>query len=315
MKNGSLFGWLSVGLLFSLALTTTAHTLSQPATTQTPSASRTQVVMLGTGTPNADPERSGPSVAIVIGDTPYLVDFGPGVVRRAAAAFQNGIRALDVKNLRIAFATHLHSDHTVGLADLIFTPWVLERDTPLQLFGPKGIKDMAAHILAAYQHDIDVRLNGLEPANPQGYKVKAHEIKAGIVYKDQNVTVTAFPVKHGSWKEAFGYRFETADRTIVISGDCTPSATIIENCMGCDLLIHEVYSEKGFVTRPPVWQKYHSNFHTSTRELADIAAKAKPKLLVLYHQLYWGASDDDLVKEVEQFYPGKVVSARDLATY
>src|SRR6266567_2439701 len=49
-----------------------------------------QIVLLGTGTPNADPDRSGPSVAIVVNDTPYLVDFGPGVVRRASAAFQKG---------------------------------------------------------------------------------------------------------------------------------------------------------------------------------------------------------------------------------
>jgi ribonuclease BN (tRNA processing enzyme) len=135
------------------------------------------------------------------------------------------------------------------------------------------------------------------------------------VYKDKNVTVKAFLVNHGSWSEAYGFRFETPDRTIVISGDCRPSPAIIQNCNGCDMLIHEVYSQSGFATRPPEWQKYHSRYHTSTRELAELASKARPSLLVLYHQLFWGTSEDDLLKEISASYSGKVVSGRDLDVY
>jgi ribonuclease BN (tRNA processing enzyme) len=90
---------------------------------------------------------------------------------------------------------------------------------------------------------------------------------------------------------------------------------VIKNCNGCDVLIHEVYSEAGFATRPPVWQRYHSKFHTSSRELADTATKAKPGLLILYHQLFWGTSEDQLVDEVRQFYKGRVVSGSDLAVF
>src|ERR1051325_7744412 len=118
---------------------------------QAASQKKTESVLLGTGTPNADPERSGPAVAIVVNDTPYLIDFGPGVVRRAAAAFNRGIRGLEVKNLKPAFVTNLHSDHTVGYADLIFTPWTLDRKEPLEVYGPRGIKAMTEHILAAYK--------------------------------------------------------------------------------------------------------------------------------------------------------------------
>lgn len=285
---------------------------SEPAS---PVQHSTQIVLLGTGTPNADPDRSGPSVAIVINDTPYLVDFGPGVVRRAAAAFRKGITGLEVKKLNRAFVTHLHSDHTAGYSDLILTPWVLERTDPLEVFGPKGIKAMTTHLLEAYREDIGIRLHGGEPSNKTGYKVIAHEIKAGIVYKDANVTVKAFKVDHGSWPEAYGFRFETANRTIVISGDCRPSASVIENCNGCDVLIHEVYSEAGFAKRPSEWQKYHSRYHTSSRELAQIATKARPGLLVLYHQLFWGVSEEDLLKEVRAGYSGKVVSGHDLDVY
>jgi len=305
-------------VLFIIALVTfsSASTYTDKFESETANRnSKTQIVILGTGNPNADPDRSGPSLAIVANDTPYLIDFGPGVVRRAAAAARKGIKALEAKNLNVAFATHLHTDHTVGLPDLIFTPWVLERSAPLELYGPPGIKKMARLILEAYDEDIRIRLDGLEPANETGFKVNAHEIKPGIVYKDKNVTVKAFAVRHGSWKQAFGYRFETSDRVIVISGDTAPSDSIIEACNGCDVLIHEVYSTEKFATRPPVWQKYHSSFHTSTRELAEIAAKARPGLLVLYHQLYWGATDEDLVREIEQTYKVRVVSARDLDIY
>src|SRR5437868_2055532 len=131
-------------------------------------AGKTQVVLLGTGTPNADPERSGPAVAVVVNDTPYLIDFGPGIVRRAAAAFQKGVTGLKVDKLKTAFVTHLHSDHTTGYADMIFTPWTLERKEPLQVFGPKGIKAMTGHLLKAYSQDIDIRIHGGEPSNHTG---------------------------------------------------------------------------------------------------------------------------------------------------
>jgi ribonuclease BN (tRNA processing enzyme) len=299
-------------LPFVLALTLAgASAVDSKGDVRTP----VQIVLLGTGTPNADPDRSGPSVAIVVNNTPYLVDFGPGLVRRAAAAVRRGIKGLAVRNLNRVFVTHLHSDHTTGYPDLVFTPWVLERKEPLEVYGPKGIKAMTGHILKAYREDVDIRLRGGEPSNKTGYKVIAHEIKPGVVYKDENVTVKAFLVNHGSWREAYGFRFETPDRTIVISGDCRPSPSVIQNCNGCDVLIHEVYSQAGFATRPPEWQKYHSRYHTSSRELAALASRARPGLLVLYHQLFWGTSEDDLLKEVRAGYSGKVVSGRDLDVY
>ncbi len=302
-------------VLLILSLLTAIWLAEERSFNATRSQNKTQIVLLGAGTPNADPDRSGPAVAIVVNDTPYVGDCGPGVVRRAAAAARKGVKGLAVEKLRRLFVTHLHSDHTVGLPDFIFTPAVLERDAPLEIYGPPGIRKMTDHILKAYAEDINIRLRGLEPAKPRGYEVRASEIKPGVVYRDENVTVKAFPVKHGSWKHAFGFRFETADRTVVISGDCAPSESVIENCNGCDVLIHEVYSTTGFARRPPEWQRYHSNFHTSSKELAEIAAKAKPGLLILYHQLLWGATPDQLLEEIRQSYQGKVVYGNDLDVY
>lgn len=275
----------------------------------------TSVVMLGTGTPNADPERSGPAVAIVVDETSYLIDCGPGVVRRAAAAAeQAGINALSAENLKKLFVTHLHSDHTVGYPDLILTPWVLGRDEPLEVYGPPGIEQMTEHLLAAYKQDIQIRLDGLEPANDQGYRVNTHIIEPGIIYRDSNITVEAFAVQHGSWP-AYGFVCQTAERKIVISGDTRPVESIVEHAAGCDILIHEVYSAKRFAKRSPEWQKYHADVHTSTRELADLASRTKPGLLILYHQLFWGCTDEELLAEIRENYDGPVVSGKDLEVY
>ncbi|MBV9216984.1 MAG: MBL fold metallo-hydrolase [Acidobacteria bacterium] len=277
--------------------------------------SGTQIVLLGTGNPNPDPNRWGPATAIVINGAAYIVDAGSGVVRRAQAAFEKGISALATPRLRISFITHLHSDHTLGYPDLILTPAIQGRNGPLEVYGPKGLSSMTDNILKAYAEDISVRVNGLEKGNPAAYRVNVHEIKPGVIYKDENVTVTAFLVQHATWEQAFGYKFETKDRTIVISGDCVPSQSVIDACNGCDVLIHEVYSQAGFLKRPEQWQKYHASAHTSSYQLADLAAKAKPKLLVLYHQLVWSSTFEDLLQEVQERYKGKVVNGNDLDVY
>jgi ribonuclease Z len=276
---------------------------------------QTQIIFLGTGTPNPDPAHAGSSIAIVVNNQAYLVDFGPGLVRQAAALsprYGGNIDALSVKNLTIAFLTHLHSDHTTGYPDLIFTPWVMGRDKPLEVYGPAGIQDMTKHILKAYREDIRIRLDGLEPATENGWKVNTHEIKDGIIYKDQNIEVEAFLVEHGNWENAYGFIFTTPDRKIAISGDTKPCQKLIDKCQGVDVLIHEVYSQEQLQYRTKFWQNYHPQFHTSTVELAEIANQIKPDLLLLYHQLAWGTTDEELVKEITKTYTGKVISAKDL---
>ncbi len=309
--------WVAALALIALACRSQAPQAgdSDARTGKAQSEYRTKVVLLGTGTPNADPERSGPAVAIVVDSTSYLIDLGPGVVRRAAAAYQAGIEGLQASRLRTAFITHLHSDHTLGYADFIFTPWVLERDVPAEVYGPSGLQEMTDHLLAAYERDIRIRLDGLEPANSEGYKVNVHEIEPGLIYEDQLVQVTAFPVQHGSWSQAFGFRFDTPDRSIVISGDARPSPSIVQACQGCDVLIHEVYSQAGFEQRDPVWQTYHSNFHTSAPALGEIAAEARPGMLILYHQLLWGATPSQLVEEIMVKYDGTIIYGNDLDVY
>ncbi len=277
-------------------------------------AQPTRVVLLGTGNPGLDPDRSGPATAIVVNGRAYLVDFGPGVVRRAAAAFRTkAVAALDPVKITVAFVTHLHSDHTVGYPDLIFSPWTVGRRVPLEVYGPKGIKAMTEHILAAYQVDIETRTNpqGNQREFPQGHRVNAHEVAPGVIYKDENVTVTAFPTRHAM--ESYGYRFQTADRSIVISGDTNPAQATIDACRGCDVLIHEAHTPAWLATRPATFNEFSERFHTTTPQLADLARAAKPKLLILYH--YNGLSYEELMSDVLSRYPGAFVIGRDLDVY
>jgi ribonuclease BN (tRNA processing enzyme) len=289
-------------------------------------ASTTQVVMLGTGTPLPDPDRAGPSTAVVVKGTPYIVDAGTGLVRRAAAARDKGVLALRPVNLKIAFLTHLHSDHTLGLPDLMITPWIMGRTEPLELYGPPGTQAMVNHVLEAYEVDRKIRTQGMEHSNNTGWRVNVHEIRPGVVFRDSNVTVTAFPVRHGN-VDAYGYRFATPDRTIVITGDTSPTSAVAENCHGCDILIAEAYTMASFNLVPPAWQQYRRAFHTSALELAGMATAAKPGLLILFHRGNAGCdqadtdkcrdagSEERLLKEVRDGYAGRVVAAHDLDVF
>lgn len=290
---------------------------------------KTKLVLLGTGTPNACPNASGPASAVVVGDRAYLVDFGPGVVRQAAKAYHQGIDALRPDLLTVAFCTHLHTDHTAGYPDLIFTPWVLERQSPLQVYGPKGIRHMTEHILAAYSTDIDFRLHGFEKANEVGYQVQATEIEPGIIYQDDRVIVEAFSVSHGTL-ESYAYKFTTADKVIVISGDTAPLEIVAEKAKDCDILLHEVEYTAGITAREPKWQRYHREVHTLSIDLAEVAKKATPKLLVTYHRIYHMNIQDNqkdleyemawrcekILEEIRDAgYDGVVVNGQDLDVF
>lgn len=258
--------------LVALILTTAAH-------------AATQVVLLGTGTPPADPDRSGAATAVVVDGTP--------------------------------------SDHTVGYPDLILTPWVLGRRVPLEVYGPSGIVHMTEHVLEAYSADFATRTKDRAlytvGAFPEGHAVNAHEIKPGVVYKDANVTVTAFATKHAM--ESYGYRFDTADRRIVISGDTNPTQATIDACRGCDVLIHEVLTHD-WLARRPDFHAYAAQHHTTTTQLTELAKQAKPGLLILYHASLSlrPAVDAErsppavLLNEMSR-YPGRVVVGRDLDVY
>ncbi len=275
----------------------------------------TKLIVLGSGTPNPDPNRAGSGYAVVVDETPYLIDFGPGIIRRAASMsppWGGKIEAMTVKNFEHAFLTHIHSDHSAGLADLLLTPWIMGRDKKLNLFGPKGLEQMASSTLEAFKDDINYRIYGTQPSNKIGYKFNFHLLTEGLIYEDENVSVEAFTVPHGSFDDAYGFRFTTKDKVIVFSGDTGPSKTLEKFAAGADILVHEVYSNAGFLKKTKDWQLYHQGHHTSTFEVGEIASRAKPKLLLLSHILFWGSTTDEILRETQSTYKGEIKIAEDL---
>lgn len=275
-----------------------------------PAPDRSSILILGVGSPQINAERSGTCIGVIVRGTIYLFDAGPGVEHRmfeARARANNGIQ-----NIGPLFITHLHSDHTLGIPAVLYH--VRDMSKPFSIYGPPGIKNMMMHILAAWQEDRDMRVEGLEHANPVRWETDVHEVTSGTVFHDANVSVKAFEVAHGSWKHALGYRIEAPDRTIVISGDTSPTDAIVQACNGCDVLLHEVVWEN---PAGPPRGEYMKEFHTSPAELGDIATRAKAKMVIMYHSVLLGAriQPSDFIRAVMAKYHGPVMYARDLDSY
>ena len=274
-----------------------------------------RLIMLGTGSPIPDPKAFGPATAIVIGSRILLVDAGPGVTRQlAAAGFPR------IKEVEATFLTHLHSDHTLGYPDLVFTTWIMGRRSPLVVFGPSGLKRMTARLMDAWREDIDVRISGLERESREWLAVDVREIGPGTIYAKDGVRVTAFPVRHAEWKHAFGYRFDVPGRSITISGDAAPSEALVVAARGTDVLVHEVYIEGRLKPedRPggDRWPEYMRSAHTSNVELGRLASAVAPGLLVLHHVLRMGGTDEELLAGIRAGgYTGRVAIAKDLDVF
>lgn len=260
-----------------------------------------------------EPTKYQSSLAVIVGDCSYIVDCGGGTIQRLSQARAKGLEALAPPKLTHLFLTHLHPDHTVGLPDFIIAPWVEGRKRPLHIYGPQKTDQLVNGLLFAYEIGIAEHRDGEAGVN-HPLLVETHDITTGIVYHDALVTVEAFPVSHGGL-EAYGLKFITPDKTIVISGDTCPVDIMLEQAKGCDILVHEVYSADAWQRKPVQWQGYHQRVHTSTIELAKIASKTRPDLLVLVHQLTWDTTDEAMLAELTALYDGKVVSGKDLDVF
>lgn len=272
------------------------------------------LIVLGSGMPVPDPERAGPAYAVVFGDRTFLFDAGAGVMRRVAAA------GLPIDGVTAAFLTHLHSDHTLGLPDLLLTTWVMGRRGPFPLVGPPGTRRMVDHLLAAWQEDITTRIEGLERGQPAGPGVTVVELDGGVVYDSAGVRIEAIKVPHGEFAVSLAYVIRLPTRTIVLSGDSAPTDALIAAATGADLLVHEVYPEVRLKPEPrpggEAWPAYMRSVHTSDVELGRLAAKSGAKQLLLSHIVRMGGTDAELFAGVRRGgYRGVVKIAQDLQAY
>src|ERR1700730_3619014 len=273
----------------------------------------TKVVVLGSGTPAADTRHGGISVAVVVNGQPYIIDCGPGFWRDSQAstpAYGGKIAALEPKKLTLLFLPHLTFDHVV----------------PPRVYVQPGTENMVNHLMQAYTKNIYIQMFGLERTNATGWKFLAKEVLPGEVYKDNNVRITAYQNKHGSWDYSYAYRVVTykpdgtVDRTIVLSGDTALFDGMEEDYAGADILFHAAYSfdpkTNPYDAKAPVSVSYMNAFHTSTEQLAGVLKKVNPKVAVIYHYVTFtpaNATDQErAVKEIKSFgYNGVVVQSQD----
>jgi Metal-dependent hydrolases of the beta-lactamase superfamily III len=124
------------------------------------------------------------------------------------------MEAITVKNFEHAFLTHIHSDHSAGLADLLQSPWIMGRDKKLNLFGPKGLEQMESSPLEALEEDVYHRIYGTHPSNKIGYKDNFRLLAEGLIYEDENVSDEAIAVPHGTFDAAYGLKFQTKEKVI-----------------------------------------------------------------------------------------------------
>ena len=269
-----------------------------------------EVILLGTGYPRPDPQRAGPSTAVVVGDKFFIIDAGRGVMIRLAAT------ELPQKQLATVFLTHLHSDHTAGLPDLFNTTWVIyKRKTPLQLYGPPGVEGLAKAIAEFFKEDIHIRRDLTEMLPTSGAKISPHAIREGVVYQDPEVKVTAFLVDHAPVRPAFGYRFDAYRKAVVISGDTTLSENLIKHARGADVLIHEAYLPEELDKRdkPEVAARL-KRYHSTPEQAGTAAQQAGVKLLVLSH-LVPGNDEKTYAERAAKTFSGRILVGEDLMRF
>lgn len=273
-----------------------------------------QVTLLGTGNPRPSLDRFGPSTLIEAGTQRVLLDVGRGVSQRL---FEVGQRDA-LTSIDLVVFSHLHSDHVVGLPDLWLTAWVFGRARPWTIVGPQGTADMSRHLEAAYAADIGIRSKD-EGFPRAGATLEARDVAPGVVYERDGLKVTAFLVDHGpEAKPAFGYRFDYAGRSAVVSGDTRVSESLVEHAAGADVVVHEVVSPEVEMRRAQVQgaralERIVAR-HTSPEQAGELFARIKPRLAVFSHIVPSPTTAEDLIGPTRRTYKGPLSIGYDLMT-
>jgi ribonuclease Z len=263
-----------------------------------------KITLIGTGGgPIVNPRRFGISTLVAADIQRLLFDCGRGATLRLAEA---GEALGDISKL---FLTHLHSDHIVGLPDLLLTPWGAgQRRVPFEVWGPNGTREMMDYLQKAF--DFDIRVRSVTNQNKDGIRVVSHDINEGIVFDSNGIRVTAFLVDHGTVKPAFGYRVDYGGHSVALSGDTRFSENLIQFSRGVDVLIHEAADEEAVQRFTPEQRERTNALHTTAEQAGEVFARVKPRLAVYSH----AGESQNIIARTRTTYSGPLESGDDLMT-
>lgn len=270
------------------------------------SAAYMEVTLLGTGTPVPSIERLGPATAVEVNGRFFIFDSGRGTTIRLHQA------GISLSKIEHVFLTHLHSDHISGLSDLWLTSWIWQRSNKLKLTGPKGTQALAKHLTLAHQADLHYRTKHTK-LNKTLFEITSHDIASeGVVYDSNGVKITAFLVNHSPVEPAYGYRIDSGEQSIVISGDTTYSKNLIQFSKNVDLLIHEIAAaDADILARNPRLKKIMS-YHTTPEQAVNVLKVTKPKATVFTHVLLFGVDAKKALESIHTYFSGDVRIGQDL---
>jgi ribonuclease BN (tRNA processing enzyme) len=277
----------------------------------------TRLILLGTGGgPRPRRTRSAPAQVVVIDGSAYVVDCGDGVARQLVLA------GVPLASLRHVFVTHQHSDHNADYGNLLLLAWTAGLRTRVATWGPPPLAKMTELFFEMNEYDIATRIadEGRVPLNPL---IDVHEIgEGGLLFEDAGMRVTAALVDHPPVVPSFAYRFDSNDRSIVISGDTRMSDNLIELARGADILVHDAYFDEAAVDRLVAGvgnaarlKESIMSHHTSAVDAGRVARAAGVKTLVLSHFVPAedaAITDEMWMRAAKTHFDGEVVAGRDL---
>lgn len=291
------------------------------------SQSSFEVLFCGTGSPQHHADRGQPCLAIIAGGRLFLFDAGQGAAHRLAE-YQAPVLRLDT-----IFLTHLHSDHISGLGEVLHNGWLYGRQHLVNVQGPPGTEKVLAGYQQLYEDDLQERQRvlGAEYLDSTQGMGDARDIRVEgdqtrVVYDKEGVVVRAFHVNHPDWANAYGYRFEYANKSVVVSGDTAYTPAIGMHASGADLLIHEALNSELMALGGRLLQKYGSvissdrlelisSVHTPTALVAASAKEAGVPELVVTHLIppipAIGAIENRFIRGMDKVFEGKITVARD----
>jgi ribonuclease Z len=246
-----------------------------------------KVFLCGTSSPMPARGRAQACVAVLAGESLYLVDAGAGSAQVAT------LGRLPLERLEAVFLTHFHSDHIAALPEFNLNSWVAGRPKPMTVYGPDGVSEVVNGLNTAYRLDSTYRVahHGEELLPPELGVMQAQLMEVGTVLEMGDLSITSFLVNHDPIRPAVGYRFDYRGRSVVISGDTTITPGLIEAATGADLLLQDSLSLPIIETleQASAGSRFGKilhdiqSYHAHTSDLLDLVEQSGVRQLALYH--------------------------------